>query len=101
MLPPAARAANMQPRCRMSGKIFDFAIVGAGCFGAWCAHELLDHGYSVALIEMHGPAHSRASSGGESRIIRMGYGPDELYTRWAMHSLREWQALSQRLRAPV
>jgi sarcosine oxidase len=80
---------------------FDFAIVGAGVFGAWCAHELLDRGYSVVLLEMHGPAHSRASSGGESRIIRMGYGPDELYTRWSMQSLREWQALSQRLRTPV
>jgi len=82
-------------------KTFDFAIVGAGCFGAWCAHELIEAGYKVALIEMHGPAHSRASSGGESRIIRMGYGPDELYTRWSVQSLREWQALSQRLRAPV
>jgi len=31
-------------------------------------------------MEAYGPAHSRASSGGETRIIRMGYGADELYT---------------------
>ena len=85
----------------MGERTFDFAVVGAGCFGAWCAHELTEAGYKVALIEMHGPAHSRASSGGETRIIRMGYGPDELYTRWSVQSMREWQALSQRLRMPV
>jgi len=47
----------------------------------------------VALVEAYGPAHSRASSGGETRIIRMGYGPDELYTRWSQRSLVEWKEL--------
>ena len=35
----------------------------------------------------HSPANSRASSGGETRIIRMSYGPDEIYTRGSMRSL--------------
>jgi len=47
----------------------------------------------VALIEAYGPAHSRASSGGESRIIRMGYGADEIYTRWSQRSLVQWKEL--------
>src|SRR5205823_12297054 len=34
---------------------------------------------------------SRASSGGETRIIRMGYGADELYTRWSQRSLVRWK----------
>jgi sarcosine oxidase len=79
----------------MTRKTFDFVVIGAGCFGAWTAHELLRAGHTVALLDAYGPAHSRASSGGESRIIRMGYGADELYTRWSMRSLEKWQALEQ------
>jgi sarcosine oxidase len=82
---------------RMSRKTFDFVVIGAGCFGAWAAHELLRSGHSVLLLDAYGPAHSRASSGGESRIIRMGYGGDELYTRWSMSSLEKWKALDAQL----
>jgi sarcosine oxidase len=39
------------------------------------------------LIDQHGPANNRASSGGESRIIRMGYGTKEIYTRWSLRAL--------------
>src|SRR5689334_3285828 len=76
--------------------IFDFAVVGAGVFGAWTAHYLRRTGASVALIDAYGPANSRASSGGETRVIRMGYGPDELYTQWAVRSLPVWQEFQQR-----
>lgn len=69
---------------------FDVAIVGAGVFGAWIAYHLAAEGASVALIDAFGPANSRASSGGESRIIRLGYGRDELYTRSAQRSLALW-----------
>ncbi len=48
-------------------------------------------------MDAYGPANSRASSGSESRIIRIGYGPDEIYTRWAAHSLLRWQELAARL----
>jgi glycine/D-amino acid oxidase-like deaminating enzyme len=53
-------------------------IVGAGVFGTWTAHCLQKAGYQVTLIDAYGPGHSRSSSGDESRIIRCGYGPDEL-----------------------
>ncbi|MEP6482973.1 MAG: FAD-dependent oxidoreductase [Rudaea sp.] len=85
----------------MTKKTFDFAVIGAGCFGAWTAHALLDAGFRVALIDAFGAAHSRASSGGESRVIRMGYGADALYTRWAMQSLAAWKTLSARRQQPV
>jgi glycine/D-amino acid oxidase-like deaminating enzyme len=77
-------------------KTFDFAVIGAGVFGAWTAHSLRQTGASVALIDGYGPANSRASSGGETRVIRMGYGPDELYAQWAIHSLPLWQEFEQR-----
>ncbi len=71
----------------------DIAVIGAGVFGAWTAMRLRRAGCSVALYDAHGSGHSRASSGGESRVIRMGYGPDELYTRWSIQSLIEWKDL--------
>ncbi|HEY4676614.1 MAG TPA: FAD-dependent oxidoreductase [Candidatus Angelobacter sp.] len=80
----------------MTNKTYDFAIIGAGVFGAWTAHFLRQSGASVALLDAYGPANSRASSGGETRVIRMGYGPDELYTRWAMRSLPLWRDFAAR-----
>ncbi|MDE3136877.1 MAG: FAD-dependent oxidoreductase [Acidobacteriota bacterium] len=74
-------------------KTYDVVVVGAGVFGAWTALELEQRGANVLLIDAYGPANSRASSGGESRIIRMGYGADEIYTRWARESLDAWLEL--------
>ena len=35
----------------------------------------------VTLIDAYGPANPRASSGDQSRILRCGYGADEIYSR--------------------
>jgi sarcosine oxidase len=72
---------------------YDVAVIGAGVFGSWTAYCLRKAGASVLLLDAYGPAHARASSGGESRIIRMGYGPDEIYTRWSLRALPLWQEL--------
>ena len=77
----------------MSRQTFDVAVIGAGVFGAWGAYQLRCDGADVVLIDAYGPGNSRASSGGESRMIRMGYGPDEIYTRMAQRSLTVWQEL--------
>jgi glycine/D-amino acid oxidase-like deaminating enzyme len=66
------------------------AVVGAGVFGAWTAYHLRRAGHSVTLLDAYGPASSRASSGGETRIIRASYGKDEVYTRMAIRSLALW-----------
>jgi sarcosine oxidase len=67
-----------------------YAVIGAGVFGTWTAYRLLLQGHKVTLLDQYGPASSRASSGGETRIIRCSYGPDEVYTRMAHRSLRLW-----------
>jgi monomeric sarcosine oxidase len=72
-------------------KTYDAAVIGAGVFGSWIAYYLQRAGLGVALIDVYGAANNRASSGGESRIIRMGYGADEIYTRWSHRSLAAWQ----------
>jgi sarcosine oxidase len=76
-----------------TNQTFDVAIVGAGVFGAWTAYQLRRAGAEVVLVDAYGPGNSRASSGGESRMIRMGYGPDQIYTRMAQRSLALWQQL--------
>ena len=70
---------------------YDVAVIGAGVFGAWIAYQLNRAGAAVLLLDAYGPGNSRASSGGESRIMRLGYGPDEIYTRSAQSSLQLWQ----------
>ena len=70
---------------------YDVAVIGAGVFGAWTAWHLGRRGRRVLLADAYGPGNARASSAGESRIIRMGYGADELYTRWALGSLAQWK----------
>src|SRR5688500_9158089 len=85
--PAIARAAQLGPKSHV-------AVIGAGVFGAWTAHHLLGAGHKVTLIDAHGPAHSRASSGGESRMTRAAYGKDAVYARLARDSLPQWKALS-------
>jgi len=86
----------------MSGqKTYDVAVIGAGVFGACTAWHLAKRGKRVLLLEAYGPGHSRASSGGESRIIRMGYGADELYTRWSQRSLGQWKEFFAKTRQPL
>ncbi len=80
---------------------WDVAVIGAGCFGAWIARSLRGKELRVLLVDQYGPANARASSGGESRIIRMGYGPDELYTRMSQRSLAAWQHLAVEAREPL
>ncbi|MFQ5790790.1 MAG: FAD-dependent oxidoreductase, partial [Acidobacteriota bacterium] len=50
------------------------AVIGAGAFGGWTALELLRRGARVTLLDAWGPGNARASSGGETRIIRGTYG---------------------------
>ncbi len=86
----------------MSGaKAYDVAVIGAGVFGSWIAHFLNRAGKKVVLLDAYGPANSRASSGGESRIIRAGYGADEVYSRWAMRSLDTWKEFFARVGKPL
>jgi sarcosine oxidase len=73
-----------------------YVVVGAGVFGAWTAYHLRRAGHRVILFDQYGPANSRASSGGESRIIRAAYGPDEVYSRMAQRSLAMWTAFFAR-----
>jgi sarcosine oxidase len=67
------------------------AVIGAGAFGGWTALYLLRAGARVTLVDTWGPGNSRSSSGGETRIIRGAYGPDQPYTMLAARAMKLWR----------
>jgi len=67
------------------------AVIGAGAFGGWTALYLLRAGARVTLVDAWGPGNSRSSSGGETRVIRGSYGPDQPYTKLAARALELWK----------
>jgi len=72
------------------------AVIGAGAFGGWTALHLLEAGARVTLLDAWGPGNSRASSGGETRIMRGTYGPDQPYTELAARALKLWAKYERR-----
>ena len=82
----ARAASNKAPR---------ILVIGAGAFGGWTALHLQRSGAKVTLLDAWGPGNSRASSGGETRVIRNIYGGDPDYTRWVARSLELWRAFGQ------
>jgi len=80
-------------------------VVGAGAFGGWTALHLLRQGASVTVIDTWGPGNSRASSGGETRVIRGAYGPNQPYTKMAARSFELWRQnerrWNQKLLSPI
>ena len=78
------RAATSKPRV---------AVVGAGAFGGWTALHLRRMGADVTLYDHWGPANSRASSGGKTRVIRAIYGADRVYVEMVKSAFDQWEAL--------
>jgi glycine/D-amino acid oxidase-like deaminating enzyme len=59
-------------------------VVGAGAFGGWSA-------------DAWSPGHSRASSGGVTRVIRAIYGADRVYSEMVARAFRWWRDLESTL----
>ena len=74
------------------------AVIGAGVFGGWIALNLLERSAKVTLLDAWGPAYSRASSGGETRVLRGTYGPDQPYTDLAARALKLWAKYERKWR---
>jgi glycine/D-amino acid oxidase-like deaminating enzyme len=89
LLLPVLGAAE-RPRRLESAPAPHVVVVGAGAFGGWTALRLRRRGARVTLIEAWGPGNARASSGGETRVIRATYGVRTVYTRLAVRALRLW-----------
>jgi sarcosine oxidase len=70
-------------------------IVGAGSFGASLAWWLARAGHRVTLVAQFAPGDRRASSGGESRLLRCGHGDDAGYTASARRAWALWAQLEE------
>lgn len=66
-------------------------VVGAGAFGGWTALNLVRRGAAVTLVDAWGPGNTRASSGGETRVIRATYGTRRVYATLAARALTLWR----------
>lgn len=76
-------------------------VVGAGAFGGWTALALLRAGMRVTLVDAWGAGHSRASSGGETRVIRASYGGVPIYSAMAVRAMALWREAEQQWKRPV
>lgn len=97
----ASAAAAGAARAGAKPAVYDVAVIGAGVFGVWIAERLKKAGATVALIDAYGVGHARASSGGETRVIRFSYGGDPLYTEMSRAALALWQEVSARAATPI
>jgi glycine/D-amino acid oxidase-like deaminating enzyme len=84
-----------------SGRGPRVVVVGAGVFGAFSALSLLRAGARVTLLDAWGPGNSRASSGGETRVIRGVYGPDRIYVEMVARAFELWQENERRWKRPI
>lgn len=66
-------------------------VIGAGAFGGWTALYLAKRGASVTLIDAWGAGNQRASSGGETRVIRAAYNGQRVYIEMARRALDLWR----------
>ncbi len=65
-------------------------IVGSGAFGVTSALELARRGQRVTLMDPGPIPHPKAASTDISKVIRMDYGSDQLYTSMMEDALLTW-----------
>ncbi len=71
----------------------EVVVVGAGTFGASLAWRLARAGDTVTLVDQFEPGDRRATSGGETRLIRSSHGGDAEYTAMAWRARELWREL--------
>ncbi len=91
-LVPGAMTSTPHARASAASSV---VVVGAGAFGVWTALRLREKGHTVTLLDAYGPGNSRATSGDETRQIRVGYADRELYARMAQQALAAWREREQ------
>lgn len=65
-------------------------IVGAGVFGLTAARELRARGWGVTVVDPGPVPTPTAASTDISKVVRMDYGADELWTELGRRSLARW-----------
>ena len=76
-------------------------IVGAGVFGLTAAWELAGRGWTVTTLDAGTVPRDTAASTDVSKIIRMDYGGDRLYTEMGEAAMRGWDRWNARWAPPL
>ena len=71
-------------------------VAGAGIFGLSAALELRSRGYAVTVVDPGPVPHPLAASNDVSRMVRMDYADDKLYSDLAAEAIEGWHALNER-----
>jgi glycine/D-amino acid oxidase-like deaminating enzyme len=66
-------------------------VVGAGIFGVTTAIELRKRGHAVLLLDPGPLPHPLAASTDISKVVRLEYGADELYTALSEKAIEGWR----------
>jgi sarcosine oxidase len=74
--------------------VAEVAVVGAGIMGSATAHALAHQGRDVVLYEQFHVGHTRGSSHGRSRIVRLAY-PEVEFVELAKESFVGWRELER------
>ena len=72
----------------------EVVVVGAGVMGAATARALAQRGHDVLLVEQFEVGHTRGSSHGRSRIVRLAY-PEVEFVELAKEAFAGWHDLEQ------
>jgi glycine/D-amino acid oxidase-like deaminating enzyme len=95
---PRERAAVGSPAPRSRERV---VVVGAGALGGWTALALVRAGMRVTLVDAWGAGHSRASSGGETRVIRAVYDGIPVYSEMAARAFILWREAERQWKRQV
>src|SRR5258706_7357490 len=66
-------------------------VVGAGVFGVTAALELRRRRHAVRLVDPGPLPHPLAASTDISKVVRLEYGADEVYTELAERAIEGWE----------
>jgi sarcosine oxidase len=72
---------------------YDVAVIGLGAMGSASLHAAARRGLRVIGLEQYEPAHSRSSSYGESRVIRLAYFEHPSYVPLLQEAYGLWRDL--------
>jgi glycine/D-amino acid oxidase-like deaminating enzyme len=75
----------------------DLLIIGGGIMGITAALELRRRDYKVAVLDRGPLPHPQATSSDISKVVRLEYGPDELYMAMVELALPGWRRWNEEL----
>ena len=76
-------------------------IIGGGAFGFAAALALNARGWQVTVLDQGVVPHPDGASNDLSKVIRMDYGLDELYTEMAEDALAGWHRWNREWPRPL